>query len=117
MTSAANDLPSLEEMEARRLKVAEEQLHWMRAAAIPQVRHTVDAALTSSKERKAFELCDGNRTSTEVGRAVGVPKTTLSGWTRKWRNLGIAYEVDERKIRHLTSLAALELALEVKEGA
>lgn len=117
MTAAADDRPSLDEMVARQLEVAEEQLHWLRAAAIPQVRHTVEAALTSSKERKAFELCDGKRTSTEVGKAVGVPKTTLSGWTRKWRNLGIAYETDERKIRHLISLAALELPLEIREGA
>ena len=117
MTSTANDRPSLDELAVRHLEVAEEQLYWLRAAAIPQVRNTVEAALTSSKERKAFELCDGDRTSTEVGKAVGVPKTTLSGWTRKWRNLGIAYETDERKIRHLTSLAALELPLEIREAA
>jgi hypothetical protein len=72
-----------------------------------------------TRQRKAFELCDGVRTSTEIATATKVPKTTLSGWTREWRNLGIANEIATAKgwrIQHLISLAALELPLEVKES-
>jgi hypothetical protein len=93
-----------------------EQLRWLRAAAMPSVRETVEAALTTTKQRRAFELCDGSRTSTEIAKNTGVPKTTLSGWTKGWRQLGIANEVATDKgerIRHLVSLEALGLELKV----
>jgi hypothetical protein len=114
------ETPSVEELLTRQLAVVEEQLHWLRAAAIPQVRVSVEAALTTTKERKAFELCDGERTSTDVGKSVGVPKTTLSGWTRNWRNLGIANEIATEhgtRIKRLISLAALGIPIETKGSA
>jgi hypothetical protein len=92
-----------------------EQLRWLRAAAMPSVRATVGAALPTTQMRKAYELCDGTMKSHEIAAAVGLSKQGFSGWTRRWRNLGIAYEVGERRIQHLISLAALELPLEVKE--
>ncbi len=104
-----------EDVLGKQLEVAEEQLRWLRAAAIPSVRDTVEGVLVTTKQRKAFELCDGKRTSTEVAKKAGVPKTTLSGWTGQWRHLGIANEVPTPKgtrIRHLISLEALGLSVE-----
>jgi hypothetical protein len=101
------------------LEVAEEQLRWTRAAAMPQVRLAVEAALGNVDRRRAYELLDGIRTSTEVAKGAGVPKTTLSRWTRDWRNLGIANEVSTTKgarIRHLVSLAALDIPIEDVAG-
>jgi hypothetical protein len=99
------------------LAVAEEQLRWWRAAAMPSVRATIAAALPTTQMRKAYELSDGTMKSNEIATAVGISKQGFSNWTRRWRNLGIAYEVEERKIEHLISLAALELPLEVKKEA
>jgi hypothetical protein len=93
-----------------------EQLRWQRAAAMPQIRETVATALTTTKLRKAYQLCDGTRTSLEVAKAVKISKQALSDWTRNWRNLGIAHEVEARRIRHLVSLDALGLSLEIKEA-
>jgi hypothetical protein len=107
-----------EDVLGQQLEVAEEQLRWLRAAAIPSVRETVAAVLVTTRQRKAFELCDGKRTSTEVAKKAGVPKTTLSGWTSQWRHLGIANEVptpNGTRIRHLISLVALGLDLKIKD--
>jgi hypothetical protein len=105
--------PSVEQLLASQLEVAEAQLRWLQAAALPQVRATVASTLNSSRLRKAYELCDGTKKSNEVAAEVGISKQALSAWTRRWRNLGIAYEVEGRRIHHLISLAALELPLEV----
>ncbi len=107
-----------EDILGKQLAVAEEQLRWLRAAAIPSVRETVAAVLVTTKQREAFELCDGKRTSTEVAAKAGVPKTTLSGWTGQWRHLGIANEVSTpsgMRIKHLISLVALGLDLKGKD--
>jgi hypothetical protein len=102
--------------EAALLAVAEEQLRWQRASAMPQVRETIAEALATTKLRQAYELCDGTRRSTEVAAKLGVSKQAFSGWTRNWRNLGIAYEVEGRRIKHLVSLATLGIPIEASTG-
>ncbi len=100
--------------EAEMLAVLEEQLRWQRAAAMPEVRKTIAAALTTTKLRKAYELCDGTRKSSEIAAQLDISPQAFSSWTRNWRNLGIAFEVEQRRIKHLVSLAALGLPLEVE---
>ncbi len=102
-----------EDVLGKQLEVAEEQLRWLRAAALPQVRETIEAALTKTEMRRAFELCDGNHTGAQVAKAAGVSPQSISNWTKRWRNLGIAYEIEGGAIRHLVSLESLEIPLEV----
>jgi len=118
-TSEAPDVLS------RLLAVAEEQLRWQRAAVMPQVRETVERTLASSQVRQAYELCDGSKSSSEVAKTVGTSKQNFSGWTRRWRDVGIAFENEDRKIQHLTkdrkiqhltSLKALGIPLEMGDG-
>jgi hypothetical protein len=90
-----------------------EQLRWLCAAALPSVRETVESALVKTEQRRAYELCDGSRSGPEVAKAVDVTQQSISNWSKNWRNLGIAYEVEGRKIKHLVTPAALELPLEV----
>ena len=107
-----SDSESLSEL----LEVAREQLRWQRASVLPQVKQTIEETLTSTKLRRAYEMCDGETGSVDIANAVGVSKASMSGWTRRWRDLGIAYEVEGRRIKHLTSLAALGLPIDA-DGA
>jgi hypothetical protein len=101
---------------SRLLAVAEEQLRWQRASVLPQVRETIEKTLTTSQLRQAYELCDGSKASSEIADAVGTSKQNFSSWTRRWRDLGIAFETDKRKIQHLTSLKALGISLDSGDG-
>ena len=96
------------------LAAVEEQLRWLRAAALPQVRKTVIAALETKQKREAFELCDGKTTVTAIAKKVKVSQPTVSRWTIAWQHLGIAYESSDG-IAHLVSLKALGVPLEAKE--
>ncbi len=102
-----------EELLTELVHTAREQLRWQRAAVLPQVRETLNQTLGTTQMRRAYELCDGSRSGAEVGSAVGASKQTISNWTRRWRDLGIAYDTDERRVCHLTSLDALGLPIEV----
>jgi biotin operon repressor len=106
----------MSDVDAALLKVAEEQLRWTRAAAMPGVRQTILTALPRIEQRKAFELCDGSRGGPEVAKAVGVSRQSISNWSTAWRQIGIAYEVEDRRIRHLISLSALGIPIEVQAG-
>lgn len=106
-----------EEHLAELIEIAQEQLRWQRAAVLPEIRKTVEQALTTTQARKAYEQCDGEKSSTDIAKAVGISKQAFSGWTRRWRDLGIAYETRKRTIRHLASLKSLGLAAELDESS
>jgi hypothetical protein len=110
-------MASPEELLRELLDTAQEQLRWQRAAVLPEVRRTIENTLTTTQLRRAYEMCDGVTQSADIAKAVGTSKPSMSGWTRRWRDLGIAYEVEGRRIKHLTSLSALGLPLEVPTDA
>ena len=106
---------SVEQLLGELLSVAEDQLRWHRAAVLPQVRETIAKALNTKLLREAYELCDGTKTGQDIAKAVGTSQPSFSGWAKRWSDLGIAYEVEGRKIRHLASLKSLGLPLEIDE--
>jgi hypothetical protein len=97
------------------LEAAREHLRWQRAAVTPAVRETVESTLSTDAMREAFELCDGATASAEIAKAVGTSPQNFSGWSRRWRDLGIAYEVERRKVKHLASLKSLGIPVKTTE--
>lgn len=93
------------------LSTAQEQLRWHRAAVLPQVRTTIEEALTTSQLRKAYELCDGERTMREIAAASEASVGSIGGWTKQWRDLGIAFENSDGRVEHLVSLSSLGIQL------
>lgn len=91
------------------LRIEREQLRWLRAMALPQVRITVRDALKSDTERLGYDLSDGVRTGRDVASATGVSPATVSAWWKKWRLMGIAEDADGRRVVHIATLAELGL--------
>lgn len=93
------------------VELVQEQLRWQRALSVGEVRAVVEQVLDTQQLREAFELCDGDRTLREIATEVGAGVATLSRWTNRWRQLGIAFENQHGRIQHLISLGALGLPL------
>lgn len=108
-------MPTTDELLAELLETSKEQLRWQRAAFIPEVRKTIERALTTTQLRRAYEMCDGETAGTEIATAVGTSQPSISGWMKRWRDLGIAYEVEGRRTEHLMSLSSLGIPIEVPE--
>jgi hypothetical protein len=109
-------MATTEELLTELVAVSREQLQWHRAAALPQVRETVDGARTRTQLRRAYELFDGTRTGVEVAAEVGTTHQSVSNWTKFWRDLGIANADEEGHVRHIASLKSLRLPIEVDGG-
>lgn len=109
-----------EELMAELLAAAQHQLRWTRAAALPEVRGTVEQALTTTTQRKCYEALDGTRSGSEAAQASGASNAAVSGWARRWRDLGIAYEftpeAGRSRTKHLISLEDLGLPVEIDEA-
>jgi hypothetical protein len=97
------------------LEIMREQLRWQKVAVIPIVKDLVSSVLETAAMRAAYEMCDGRSTVRDIEAATGVSKSTVSSWSRRWRELGLAYEDDGGRIRHLISLEALGLPVDVTE--
>jgi prophage antirepressor-like protein len=69
-----------EESLTRLVEVAEEQLRWLRASVLPDVRKTIEATLTTTQLRRAYEMCDGDTLAQAVAAAVDSSPPTLSRW-------------------------------------
>jgi hypothetical protein len=106
-------MATTDDLLAALLATAQERLRWQRAAVLPQVRKTIEQALATTALRRAYEMCDGTNASADIAKAVGTSPQSMSRWTNRWRDLGIAYEIEGRRVKHLTSLSALGLPLEV----
>jgi hypothetical protein len=102
----------------RLVAVAEEQLRWQRAAVLARVRETIEQALGTTQLRRAYEMCDGVYKNNDIAKAVGSSEASVSRWAKRWRDLGVAYEVagqGGKRNKHLASLDALGLSVEVED--
>ena len=75
--------------------------------AVPEagVRKVVGS---SSKQVRAFNLCDGTRTQTEIRKAVGLDAGNFSNTAKRWIESGVAFEFrkgKESRLLHIYPLA------------
>jgi hypothetical protein len=112
------DDPTTGELLAQLLAIAREQVALQRSVAVPAIRAIVEETLTKTEQRRAYELADGTRSGSDVAAEVGTTKQSVSNWMRRWRDLGIAYETEvaPHNIRHIASLKALGLSIDVGKG-
>lgn len=76
-------------------------------AAVPEarVREVVGSA---SKQVRAFNLCDGTRTQTDIRKAVGLSSGNFSNTAKRWVESGVAFEFrkgKESRLLHVYPLA------------
>ena len=79
-----NDL--LEEL----VKTNKEILRWIKFANIGNVQEVLIKTLDTPNKLVAYQLSDGNNTSTTVSEKAKASQTTVSRWWRNWIKLGIA---------------------------
>lgn len=64
-----------------------ELITWAKIQNAPRVKELVQEM--TSQEKVAYELSDGIRTQSEIGKQVGVTQVSISNWWKKWAALGL----------------------------
>lgn len=75
--------------------------------ALPEAR-VREIVGDASKQIRAFNLCDGTRTQTEVRKAVGLDSGNFHGTAKRWIESGVAFEFrkgNESRLLHVYPLA------------
>lgn len=92
-----------------------EILLWVKAAIIPNVKDRLDKALTTEAERRAYDAADGEKSNRELATLVGKSPQLVSVWSKKWRQGGLASLTIDGRLRHLQSLEAFGLGIDLDE--
>lgn len=82
-------------------RTIEEAARWIRVMATPAYGAAVNRTISTDKERAAFELANGERNGKSLATASNASEASVSGWAKKWRAAGIAYENAKGNIQHL----------------
>jgi hypothetical protein len=67
----------------------------------PELRAVVAPRTDSRKQLKAFNLCDGTKTQTEVAKKAGIDSSNFSKITRRWIQAGVLFSFDVDGETHL----------------
>lgn len=76
-------------------------------AAMPEAR-VREVVGNASKQIRAFNLCDGTRTQTEIRKAVGLDPGNFHRTAKRWVTSGVAFEFrkgNESRLLHVYPLA------------
>jgi CRP-like cAMP-binding protein len=97
--------------ETRLVSLLEELVAWTRFSARGDLKLMLEDVLADSKHLKAYELTDGTRTQTEIGKIVGLSQQAISSLWKRWRRLGVVRDGDKGKYVHLVSPADLGMIM------
>lgn len=81
-------------------------IHILGRIAMP-VEKVSEVVGQGTKQRKAFNLCDGSNTQMEVAKKTGIAQGNLSATFKRWVQNGVAYWIGEGKDARLLHIYPL----------
>jgi hypothetical protein len=88
----ANDNDILEELRT--------QTVLLRAMALRAIKDDVQEELKSARDKKIYELSDGERTTREIAKLAGGSFQAVAKKWKQWAALGLVVESESRKGRY-----------------
>ena|SRR2546430_15544705 len=98
------------------LTLLRELVKWSKFESIPKLRIVLEQNLPGSKEKMIYELSDGERSTRDIARMVGVSHQTVANYWEKWSKLRIMDKSDTREGRSRQICSLEEVGLEAPEA-
>ena len=95
-----------------------EMVLWLRFQNRSALQSRLRDVLSSDSDKIIYDQSDGTASQPEIAKAAGVSQPTVSTKWKAWRQLGIVYEIEGGRCRHLADLRSVGIdppALKVKE--
>ncbi|MCH7561450.1 MAG: hypothetical protein IIC67_08845 [Thaumarchaeota archaeon] len=95
------------------LNVLTEISKWTKFQGLEKFQNTIEKILQTDEEKAAYELSNGIRSSRDIGQEIGLSKTTVTDYWKKWSKIGIVEESKKYRgrMRHFVSLD--EIGIEI----
>jgi len=100
------------------LRELKEQTKWLRFLALPNLKKTIEATLTTKEQRKIYDLSSGDNSTYEVAKklqteGMKVSHTTVHNYWKRWFALGIVVPSEDYSGRYEKIIDLKELNIEV----
>lgn len=82
--------------EEKIVELLEELIFWLKESTFPEIKGRLEKTLNSPKEKIAYNLSDGEKTTREIGKIVETANKTISTWWKSWIAEGIAEPIPAR---------------------
>ena len=79
----------MEQQSDEQTEILKEILKWIRFAGTKEVKNVLTNALDTDQKTLMYHLSDGNRSSADIGKAVGVSEMTVRRNWAAWARQGI----------------------------
>ena len=87
-------------MEHDILEELKTQTALLRAMTAHALKDVIQEELKSARNKKIYELSDGERTMREIAKLAGCPFQTVASRWKEWAVLGLVVESENRKGRY-----------------
>lgn len=101
---------------SRTEELLDEILKWQKFRGMQEAKKVLTDVLSSEdddkekEQRIAYELTDGEHSTTNIADRISVSHATVSNWQNKWSELGLVNKKSEQaSYKHLISLENLGL--------
>lgn len=88
-------------------KLLREIVLWLRFQNRSPLQSLLRDVLSSPSDKVIYDQSDGTRSQPEIAQAAGVSQPTVSTKWKTWRQLGIVYEIEGGRCRHLADLRSV----------
>jgi hypothetical protein len=97
------------------IRLLRELVRWSKFEVIPKLRTVLEQNLPSDKEKKIYELSDGERSTRDIAKLSGVSHQTIANYWEKWSKLGIVDTTETKEGRYRRICSLEQVGLEVPE--
>jgi hypothetical protein len=91
----------------------EDLVAWTRLQALPALKNVLGEELGDPKKCIVYELTDGARSASDIGKLASVPGRTVLNWWQRWFNLGIVRESHKRANRMARLCSLRDVGIDV----
>jgi len=71
------------------VKILKEILKWVRLAGLKEVTSVLISELDTDQKKQVYQMSDGSNTRAEIIKVTGVSAGSISGYWKKWANMGL----------------------------
>lgn len=101
--------PNVEEI----LRLLRELVKWSKFESIPKLRTILEQNLPTDKEKRIYELSDGERSTRDIAKLSDVSHQTVANYWEKWSKLGIVDTTETKEGRYKRICSLEQVGLEI----
>jgi len=95
------------------LTVLKELLKWSKFQGLQTLKEIIRQLLETDEEKMIYEQSDGHKSARDVAELVGISKTTVTNYWKKWSKVGIVVESEKYpgRMKRIVSLDEIGIGI------